>query len=48
MERELLHAGQGFDWSELQQAGHALVVWFTQIIDLRLRTGKPGREGAGS
>ena len=46
LERELLHAGQGFDWSELQQAATPSLFASRKIIDLRLRTGKPGREGA--
>ncbi len=46
LERELLHAGQGFDWSELQQVAMPSLFGSRKIIDLRLRTGKPGREGA--
>jgi DNA polymerase-3 subunit delta len=46
LERELLHAGQGFDWSELQQVATPSLFASRKIIDLRLRTGKPGQEGA--
>jgi DNA polymerase-3 subunit delta len=46
LERELLHAGQGFDWSELQQVATPSLFGSRKIIDLRLRTGKPGQEGA--
>ena len=34
-----------FDWSELQQAAVPSLFASQKIIDLRLRTGKPGREG---
>ncbi len=46
IERELLHADGNFDWSELQQAAAPSLFATQKIIDLRLRTGKPGREGA--
>jgi DNA polymerase-3 subunit delta len=36
----------GFDWSELPQAAAPSLFASQKIIDLRLRTGKPGREGA--
>ena len=45
LEREVLHAGVGFDWSELQQAAAPSLFGSRKVIDLRLRTGKPGREG---
>ena len=45
-ERELLQAERGFDWSTLQQAAAPSLFASQKIIDLRLRTGKPGREGA--
>ncbi|MGD9020213.1 MAG: DNA polymerase III subunit delta [Lysobacterales bacterium] len=44
-EREVLHAGAGFDWSELQNAAAPSLFGSRKVIDLRLRTGKPGREG---
>lgn len=46
VERELLQAERGFDWSELRQAAAPSLFATQKIIDLRLRTGKPGREGA--
>jgi DNA polymerase-3 subunit delta len=46
IERELLQVESGFDWSELQQAAAPSLFASQKIIDLRLRTGKPGREGA--
>jgi DNA polymerase-3 subunit delta len=46
VERELLQVESGFDWSELQQAAAPSLFATQKIIDLRLRTGKPGREGA--
>jgi DNA polymerase-3 subunit delta len=35
-----------FDWSELQQVAAPSLFASQKIIDLRLRTGKPGRDGA--
>ena len=46
IERELLHADASFDWSELQQVAAPSLFASRKIIDLRLRTGKPGQEGA--
>jgi DNA polymerase-3 subunit delta len=46
VERELLHADANFDWSELRQAATPSLFASRKIIDLRLRTGKPGSEGA--
>lgn len=46
VERELLQVESGFDWSELQQVAAPSLFASQKIIDLRLRTGKPGREGA--
>ena len=43
IERELLQVERGFDWSELQQAAAPSLFATQKIIDLRLRTGKPGR-----
>jgi len=45
IERELLQVERGFDWSLLQQAAAPSLFASQKIIDLRLRTGKPGREG---
>jgi len=46
VERELLQVERDFDWSLLQQAAAPSLFATQKIIDLRLRTGKPGREGA--
>lgn len=46
VERELLQVEQGFDWSALRQAAAPSLFATRKIIDLRLRTGKPGRDGA--
>jgi DNA polymerase-3 subunit delta len=46
IEREILHVERGFDWSELQQATTPSLFANQKLIDLRLRSGKPGREGA--
>ena len=46
VERELLHADANFDWPELRQAAAPSLFASRKIIDLRLRTGKPGQEGA--
>jgi DNA polymerase-3 subunit delta len=46
-ERELLQVGRGFNWQDLSDAGGAPSLFASRkIIDLRLPTGKPGREGA--
>jgi len=46
VERELLQAERGFDWSELEQAAAPSLFATQKIIDQRLRTGKPGQKGA--
>jgi len=46
VERELLQADRSFDWSELEQAAAPSLFATQKIIDLRLRTGKPGQKGA--
>jgi len=46
IERELLQVEAGFDWSALQQAASPSLFATQKIIDLRLRTGKPGSVGA--
>ncbi len=45
IERELLQVERGFDWSLLQQAAAPSLFASQKIIDLRIRTGKPGRDG---
>ena len=45
-EREVLVAGPGFRWEALAQAGGNMSLFGgSKLIDLRLPTGKPGREG---
>ena len=45
-EREVLVAGPGFRWEALAQAGGNLSLFGgNKLIDLRIPTGKPGREG---
>lgn len=45
-ERELFTVDQHFDWAELLNAGNNLSLFGDRrIMDLRLPTGKPGREG---
>ena len=45
-EREVFESGAGFDWSALQASFGALSLFATQrLLDLRLPTGKPGKEG---
>jgi len=46
IEREILHVEAGFDWSLLQQVAAPSLFATQKIIDLRIRTGKPGRTGA--
>lgn len=48
-EREVLTALSGFNWSELQHAvGNRSLFGGRQLIDLRIPTGKPGREGGAA
>lgn len=45
-EREVLVAGPGFRWEQLAQAiGNLSLFGGNKLIDLRIPTGKPGREG---
>lgn len=46
VEREILQVERGFDWSLLQQAAEPSLFATQKIIDLRLRTGKPGLQGS--
>jgi len=47
LEREVIHAGARFNWSELEEAGAGGSLFSSRrFIDLRLPTGKPGQEGA--
>ena len=46
VERDLLEVGKDFDWQSLTDAGIAPSLFSSRkVIDLRLPTGKPGREG---
>ena len=46
MERTVYQAGAGFDWSALESAGMEQSLFSSRkVIDLRLPTGKPGKEG---
>ncbi|MDX1696991.1 MAG: DNA polymerase III subunit delta [Thiohalobacterales bacterium] len=46
-ERDVLTVQAGFDWASLQaEAGNLSLFSAQRIIDLRLPTGKPGKEGA--
>src|SRR5579883_1038700 len=46
-EREVLDADAGFDWNALAQSASAMSLFATRkLIDLRMPTGKPGKEGA--
>jgi DNA polymerase-3 subunit delta len=48
-EREVLDADANFDWNALAQAGASLSLFATRrMIDLRLPTGKPGKDGAAA
>jgi DNA polymerase III subunit delta len=49
IEREVFTAETGFDWSRLASAGNALSLFATQrAIELRIPTGKPGKEGSAA
>ena len=46
VEREVLVAGQGFRWTDLQSAaGNLSLFGASKLVDLRIPNGKPGREG---
>ena len=46
-EREVFEAGSGFDWNSLSNAFSAMSLFASRrVLDLRLPTGKPGKEGA--
>lgn len=49
VEREILDADQYFDWDALARAGAAMSLFATRrLIDLRLPTGKTGKEGSAA
>ena len=46
-EREVMVADKGFDWSALMNAGQTMSLFGDKrYIELRIPSGKPGREGA--
>jgi DNA polymerase-3 subunit delta len=48
-EREVMHVEAGFDWNSLTTASHTLSLFAEQrLIDLRLPSGKPGKEGGAA
>ena len=48
-EREVLDVDANFDWNALAQAGASMSLFATRrMIDLRLPTGKPGKDGAAA
>lgn len=49
LEREVYDADARFDWDELARAGSALSLFASRkLIDLRLPTGKPGKDGVAA
>jgi len=45
-EREVMHAEKGFDWNELLASSNAMSLFAEKrVIDLRLPSGKPGKDG---
>ena len=49
IEREVLTAESGFDWSRLKSIGSELSLFATQrLVELRIPTGKPGRDGGAA
>jgi DNA polymerase-3 subunit delta len=48
-ERQVMHVDNSFDWSGLAAASHTLSLFAEQrLIDLRLPSGKPGKEGGAA
>ena len=48
-EREVMHVEAGFDWNGLAASSNTLSLFAEQrLIDLRLPTGKPGKEGGAA
>lgn len=48
-EREVMHAERGFDWNELSAASNAMSLFAEKrVIDLRLPSGKPGKDGSAA
>ncbi len=48
-EREVITAGSGFDWGQLLSVGNELSLFATRrLLEIRIPTGKPGREGSAA
>jgi DNA polymerase-3 subunit delta len=48
-EREVMHVERGFDWNELLASSNSMSLFAEKkIIDLRLPSGKPGKEGGAA
>ena len=48
-EREVMHVDKGFDWNELLAASNAMSLFAERrVIDLRLPSGKPGKDGGAA
>lgn len=48
-DREVMHVASGFDWNSLLASANALSLFANRkIIDLRLPSGKPGKEGGAA
>jgi DNA polymerase-3 subunit delta len=48
-EREVMHAEKGFDWNELLAASNSMSLFAEKrVIDLRLPSGKPGKDGGAA
>jgi DNA polymerase-3 subunit delta len=48
-EREIMHAEKGFDWNELLAASNEMSLFAERrVIDLRLPSGKPGKDGGAA
>lgn len=49
LEREVLDVEAGFDWNRLGDAGRSMSLFASRkLIDLRLPTGRPGKDGAAA
>lgn len=48
-EREILETGRGFDWQQLTQQAQSLSLFGDRrLIDLRMKSAKPGRDGGAA
>jgi DNA polymerase III subunit delta len=49
LERDVLDVESSFDWNQLGQAGRSMSLFASRkLIDLRLPTGRPGKEGSAA